>query len=260
MFIAVFTSKCSYLVLVLRNLKNFEAFVSDHSANSEIAEKIKRFRIFIRGFIGYILLFASLIVALYFWKQYGLHIEYFWNGLKSLAIFAFASFAIKWNSVYIDSIPLDIAVREIRARDESPNEIEVDEEPRQKRKYAKSGLPEEQLDLLHDKLSSIVETEKPYLACELSLASLADRLGIHPNHLSQLINQRFNQSFSSFINHYRVEHAKVLLSGDNISMNILEIGMESGFNSKANFNRVFAKSTSQTPSEFRKNAKNADRK
>ena len=45
--------------------------------------------------------------------------------------------------------------------------------------------------------------------------------------------------------------AKTLLLDESCTLNILDIGLESGFNSKSTFYYQFKKSTGKTPSEFR---------
>src|SRR5690606_41905073 len=72
------------------------------------------------------------------------------------------------------------------------------------------------------------------------------------HHLSQVINVSQERSFFDFINRYRIDHAKGLLSDPARAGNILEIALASGFNSKASFNRVFKKETGMTPSAFKK--------
>lgn len=102
------------------------------------------------------------------------------------------------------------------------------------------------------KLINLMETEKPYLNPELNLNQLAEKLEIHPRSLSLLIKHNFNKNFFDFINNYRIDEAKILLKSDN-KMTILQILMESGFNSKSVFNTCFKKYTGLTPSQFKTN-------
>ncbi|MEM8895131.1 MAG: AraC family transcriptional regulator, partial [Bacteroidota bacterium] len=65
------------------------------------------------------------------------------------------------------------------------------------------------------------------------------------------INEQEGVSFSDFINKYRVEDAKKLLSsGRSKQVTILAISLEAGFNSKTAFYNTFKKFTGQTPTEF----------
>ena len=69
--------------------------------------------------------------------------------------------------------------------------------------------------------------------------------------LSELINNGIGLNFNDFINHYRVEDVKEKLkNGIHNQKTLLGIALDSGFNSKATFNRAFKKSTSLSPKDF----------
>lgn len=119
------------------------------------------------------------------------------------------------------------------------------------KKYAKSGLTNgksaEYLQLLTD----FMEKEKPYKNPDITLKELAENLNLHPNYISQIINEKLNQNFYDFINNYRIKVAVELLIS-NQDLNILEIAFESGFSSKSTFNTAFKKHTGKTPTEYKK--------
>jgi TolB-like protein/AraC-like DNA-binding protein/Tfp pilus assembly protein PilF len=101
------------------------------------------------------------------------------------------------------------------------------------------------------KLLQLIETEKTHQNPELTLRSLADQLGIHPNQLSWLLNDCFGKNFNEFINHYRVEAFKKLaVDPENAKLTIMAIANDCGFNSKTVFNTYFKKETGMTPKEF----------
>jgi len=109
----------------------------------------------------------------------------------------------------------------------------------------------EEIILWKQKIIDVMTQEKPYLDPDLSLSQLAQSLQIGTSHLSQVINTGFGRNFKDFINEYRVEAVKhYLQEGDKKHLTLLGIALESGFNSKATFNRTFKKFTHQTPSEF----------
>ncbi len=118
-------------------------------------------------------------------------------------------------------------------------------------KYEKSGLTEEKAQKLLERLEHLVVHEKVFLDQTLNLQQLAVRLEIPPHQLSQLLNQFKGESFSDFVNGYRVEHFKKAAADPaNAHLSLLGIAFESGFNSKAAFNDVFKKKTGLTPSDF----------
>lgn len=121
------------------------------------------------------------------------------------------------------------------------------------KRYEKSTLLPAWSDRYLDKLLQVMENEKPFLDGDLTLQKLAERLAIPAQHLSQVINERLNQTFSDFINAYRVEEAKRrLLDPKTQHYTVLAIAEDVGFSSKSTFNAVFKKHTNTTPSEFRK--------
>ena len=105
-----------------------------------------------------------------------------------------------------------------------------------------------------------MESERPYTDGDLNLQKLAERLSIPAQHLSQTVNGRLNQSFSDFVNSYRVEEAKRRLADPSAThYYLLAIAEEVGFNSKSSFNTAFKKQTGMTPSEFRNSGQNRPR-
>lgn len=118
-------------------------------------------------------------------------------------------------------------------------------------KYQKSSLTEESSTQVFQEICRFVRQQKLYLEPDLSLSQLAQQSGFSKHHLSQAINQCANTTFFDFINCMRVEHAKSLLHADN-KLNILEVSLEAGFNSRSSFYNAFKKHTQLTPSQFKK--------
>jgi len=111
-------------------------------------------------------------------------------------------------------------------------------------------LADERLPL-RDTLLAFMESEKPYLEPELTLADLARRLHTNPVVLSQVINVGLGRNFNDFVNEYRVEAFKQLVRDPaNRHLSYLGLALECGFNSKATFNRAFKKRTGLAPNEF----------
>jgi AraC-like DNA-binding protein len=120
-----------------------------------------------------------------------------------------------------------------------------------KKKYAKSGLTETAAENLYEKLKELMQQEKYYTEPELSLAKLAERVNIHPNYLSQVINEKEGKNFYDYINTLRVEEFKLLLLiPENSKFTMISLALDCGFNSKSSFNKNFKKVTGQSPSEY----------
>ena len=123
-----------------------------------------------------------------------------------------------------------------------------------KNKYKKSSLDDHHLARIREKLLRAMEEHRLYLNHELTLRDLSRSIDIPPHYISQTLSRHMHTSFFDFINHYRVEHAKKMLADPKHShLTILAIAGESGFNSKASFNRAFKKFAGTTPSRYQKN-------
>lgn len=86
----------------------------------------------------------------------------------------------------------------------------------------------------------------------LTLPLLARHLGTNTTYLSRALNQGLGQSFNEFVNRLRVEAvAAELRSGS--SRDLVQIGFDAGFNSKASFQRAFRLYMDTTPSAYRNN-------
>ena len=122
------------------------------------------------------------------------------------------------------------------------------------RKSAKKALLDEQAIVQYKgQLLHHIEIEKAHLNPDLTLRSLADELGIHPNQLSWLLNDVFGKNFNEFINHYRVDAFKKLARDPKYAhLTILAIAYDCGFNSKTVFNTFFKKETGMTPKAYLK--------
>jgi len=115
----------------------------------------------------------------------------------------------------------------------------------------KTLLPESELEKIKAKLQSLVESEKPFLDSQLTLSNLAKQLGVNSTVLSYVINSGFDKNFNDFVNEFRINEVKnKLKSGAAENLNLLGIALDSGFNSKATFNRAFKKFTGVSPKEF----------
>ncbi|GAB3291054.1 helix-turn-helix domain-containing protein [Hymenobacter tenuis] len=100
------------------------------------------------------------------------------------------------------------------------------------------------------RLAKHMELERPYLAPELTLGELATQLQTNTSWLSKVINSGFGQNYNDYINEYRVREAERRLRDPQFRhYTLLAVALESGFNSKSTFNRVFKKLRGATPSE-----------
>lgn len=109
-------------------------------------------------------------------------------------------------------------------------------------------------DSLLASMQSLMEESKQYLQAELKMMDIANALSVPEYKISRVLKEKTDfDNFNHFVNHFRLTHAKHLLTDEESkSWTILVISMESGFSSLATFNRVFKKQESCTPNEYRK--------
>jgi len=102
-------------------------------------------------------------------------------------------------------------------------------------------------------LKRIVKENRYHQDPELSLTSLADKLGLTTHELSRIINTALKKSFNDFINEYRVaEVAEKMQDSAYDHLTLTGIAYDSGFNSPSTFHRAFKELTGKTPAEYKK--------
>jgi AraC-like DNA-binding protein len=106
------------------------------------------------------------------------------------------------------------------------------------------------------KLEALLKDQRAYEDPELSLAEVARQLQSNASFISKMINQGFEINFNDWVNQYRVKAVKEKLDKEEFrTKTLLGIAFESGFNSKATFNRAFRKLTGLSPRDYIKGLK-----
>jgi AraC-like DNA-binding protein len=159
------------------------------------------------------------------------------GSILTFYLFFIGFFGLRQTTVFMN-IPVETMIKS--TTDSKPN-------------YKNSGLNDEMVDDLFQKLVLHMQQSKPYLDENLSLATLALQLSLTSNQLSQIINQKTASNFFNFINSYRVEAVKERLKDPAFAhYSILAIGYDCGFQSKSSFNKIFKQMAGKTPLEFQK--------
>jgi len=104
--------------------------------------------------------------------------------------------------------------------------------------------------------------QKLYRQGGLTIAGLADKLDMPEYRLRALIHKRLGyRNFSAMLHHFRIEDASTTLADrGQKNLPILTIALDVGYNSITPFNTAFRDLKGVTPSEFRKNALQAQLK
>lgn len=88
-----------------------------------------------------------------------------------------------------------------------------------------------------------------HYAQKITVAKLAERLGISQVYLYKIFRQKFGKSPKEYINDYRMTQAKILLKETNLSVS--EVGKAVGYDDVLAFSRFFALHESISPSKYR---------
>ncbi|MGB0431945.1 MAG: helix-turn-helix domain-containing protein [Bacteroidia bacterium] len=101
------------------------------------------------------------------------------------------------------------------------------------------------------KLKEIMLNQKLYLQPDLSLAELARQLKVSTSILSASINSIIKMNFNDYINALRVDEFIRLYEKDKSNQyTLISLAIDSGFNSKATFNRAFKKLKGTSPKAY----------
>jgi AraC-like DNA-binding protein len=102
---------------------------------------------------------------------------------------------------------------------------------------------------LMERICQLMDDEQLYLRSDLKLQDVAVRLSTNSSYISECINSVRSQSFSLFINTYRIRHAQELLRKQP-DIKTATLAEESGFSTETTFFRNFKIVTGMTPREW----------
>lgn len=233
-YIAIVISGISYALLALQKLSKHRKNITEQFSYTEkINLKWLNYLILGSAIIWIVVIFfddphifSTVVLYLFF-------IGYF--GIKQVGIFT--------------NIPIsEINQIETSSLQNLPTVSQIE-----KIKYEKSSLSNSELLSIHKNLTQLMENEKLFKNSELTLTELSQKLNVHPNVLSQVINSVEQKNFYDYINYQRVEEFKqIIILPENQKYTLLSLAFECGFNSKTAFNRNFKKVTGISPTEYLK--------
>lgn len=94
------------------------------------------------------------------------------------------------------------------------------------------------LEDIRKKIKLLFDEGKIFLNKDLTIWEVARIVGTNRTYVSSVINNDFKQNFSSFVNSYRVKHAK-MLQGNNPDISKQDLAEMSGFGSQVSMKRAF---------------------
>lgn len=124
-------------------------------------------------------------------------------------------------------------------------------------KYEKSHIRGLNRERIGEHLKKLMETEKIFLDEDLRSGDLAAMLRLTPHQFSEFLSEVMETSFHRLIQEYRIKEAMLLLRQDK-NRNVLNIGLDVGFQSKSAFNSAFKKITGMTPMQYKNQTADSD--
>jgi AraC-like DNA-binding protein len=221
---------------ILAVLKKHRTAIESEFSDLE-GKTLRWLHVFLHVFGGFLLLLVLTLVIAFHTDYYEKIDTIVCLGL-SVTIFVLGYFGLRQDEIFSPATSLSDLQQGETVQVPSPNKTN-----------GESAKPnEEQLQ----KLQVHLETAKPYLNDALTLTELARQIGTTRNQLSFLINSVYGENFYSFVNKFRVEEVKRLITDPkNKNFTILSLAYEAGFPSKSSFHTIFKKFTGLTPAEYR---------
>lgn len=216
-----------FLVLSIRHYKKYRAWLDQNFSDTEKL-KFDWLRNFLYFFTAILLLGALFDFTNSFLFKLS-YIQYFYFEI----VLALATYYLAVAG-YLRSKTIEL------------NFSEKTDEPSEERRPL---LADTELERLKQKLIKVMDEERPFLEPSLTLTDLTRAMGVNATVLSYVINKGFAKNFNDLINQYRIEEVKSKLAAADDST-LLAVAFDSGFNSKATFNRAFKKFTGLSPKEF----------
>ena len=132
-------------------------------------------------------------------------------------------------------------------------EKEIDDQvlPSLDGKYCTSSLKGNKELEIYFSLRETLEREELYLKPDITISEVSKILKTNTKYLSQVINNIAQRNFLQFINEYRIEHYKRILSREKLEhLTLFGLALQSGFKNKSTFYKVFKEVTGITPREY----------
>jgi len=119
-------------------------------------------------------------------------------------------------------------------------------------KYANSGLTKVESLRILTQLQHTIDVDKIFAQHDITLDDVSKKLGARKHHLSQVINENYQRSFTDLVNTWRLNEARSrLVDPASHNQKISTIAYDVGFSSDSVFTTMFKKKFGVTPSAYR---------
>lgn len=125
------------------------------------------------------------------------------------------------------------------------NKIEIKELLNKKKKFDQ---------IKNDKIERVYEFTLNKFKTRIKIKETANLINLTTNAFCKFFKQQTGQSYISFLNEIRINHACSLFLSSNLD--VASVAFESGFNNLSNFNRQFTQKQKVSPKKYQMNVKN----
>jgi len=121
--------------------------------------------------------------------------------------------------------------------------------PIEKQQHPDATLSSAQSKILH-KMILLFDEKKLYLNSQLNIMDIVNMVGTNRTYISSIINQQYNQNFCTFVNSYRIDELKRVLTENPESTNDM-LADKCGFGSVISLKRAVSSKTGLSMCDFR---------
>ncbi len=234
-----------YCILTLRLLQKAKAVILQNYADGK-GVNLNWLKKFLNGII--VVITIDILTTLY---------EFFFHDFKEVVyIISTAIVLLMLYLAYHGIFQAKVFLPEFLLQNHGLIRIPEEQEIVSRKIKSTSEFDKEELAKLAEDLEQLMKKERLYLDTAISLKTLSKKLDISDKKLSQLLNQYMHVSFNDYINRLRVEEFKKRIHEiDTEKYTLFAIALDSGFNSKSSFNRIFSKEVGMTPTQFKSKVK-----
>ncbi len=118
------------------------------------------------------------------------------------------------------------------------------------RKPKSEGSENEGSLLRLENIENYFNNDQPWLNPDLSIWDVAKAVGVNRTYVSNIINQEKGCNFNTFVNQFRIQHAKMILNASP-NLKLEEVAIKSGFGSSSSFSRAFKTQEGISPSAYK---------
>ncbi len=125
-------------------------------------------------------------------------------------------------------------------------------ELKEKKAEYRSLVSPQTLDELSESVLQILVMNKKYLDKDYSALKLARELGTNTRYISAVMGAKFHQNYTTFVNYYRIQDAKSILTDRRyLDLRMTSVSEMVGFANRQSFYAAFFRLEGITPRDYR---------